>query len=108
MATVDERSATAEVPATLNEPPPRTLRAIDVGALWANLGVSLLGFTGAIFVLVPVARPMSLTAAGTALVVGTGLGTLGVAAAGLPGQATGAPSMVLLRGLFGTRASYLP
>src|SRR5215831_13641312 len=71
MATVDERSATAEVPATLNEPPPRTLRAIDVGALWANLGVSLLGFTGAIFVLVPVARPMSLTAAGTALVVGT-------------------------------------
>ena len=108
MATVDERSATAEVPATLNEPPPRTLRAIDVGALWANLGVSLLGFTGAIFVLVPVARPMSLTAAGTALVVGTVLGTLGVAAAGLPGQATGAPSMVLLRGLFGTRASYLP
>ena len=108
MTTVDERSAAAEVPATLAEPVPRTLRAVDVGALWANLGVSLLGFTGAIFVLVPVATPMSLAAAGTALVVGTVLGTLGVAAAGLPGQATGAPSMVLLRGLFGTRASYLP
>ncbi len=109
MTAVDERSvAAAEVPATLAEPAPRTLRAVDVGALWANLGVSLLGFTAAIFVLVPVSTPMSLAAAGTALLVGTVLGTLGVAAAGLPGQATGAPAMVLLRGLFGTRASYLP
>lgn len=108
MTTVDERSVAAEVPATLAEPAPRSLRALDVGALWANLGVSLLGFTAAIFVLVPLTTPMSLAAAGTALLVGTVLGTLGVAAAGLPGQATGAPSMVLLRGLFGTRASYLP
>jgi putative hydroxymethylpyrimidine transporter CytX len=108
MTTVDERASTAEVPATLAEPAPRTLRAVDVGALWANLGVSLLGFTGAIFVLVPLSTPMSLAAAFTALLVGTVLGALGVAAAGLPGQATGAPSMVLLRGLFGTRASYLP
>jgi nucleobase:cation symporter-1, NCS1 family len=108
MATVDERSAAAEVPATLAEPAPRTLRTLDVGALWGNLGVSLLGFTAAIFVLVPVTTPLSLAAAGTALLVGTVLGALGVAAAGLPGQATGAPSMVLLRGLFGTRASYAP
>jgi putative hydroxymethylpyrimidine transporter CytX len=108
MTTVGERAAAAEVPPTLAEPPPRTLRAVDVGALWANLGVSLLGFTGAIFVLVPLSTPMSLAAAFTALLVGTVLGALGVAAAGLPGQATGAPSMVLLRGLFGTRASYLP
>jgi NCS1 family nucleobase:cation symporter-1 len=108
MTTVDGRAAAAEVPATLDEPAPRTLRAVDVGALWANLGVSLLGFTGAIFVLVPLSTPMSLAAAFTALLVGTVLGALGVAAAGLPGQATGAPSMVLLRGLFGTRASYLP
>ncbi|HEY3089593.1 MAG TPA: cytosine permease [Jatrophihabitantaceae bacterium] len=108
MTTVNERSAAAEVPATLAEPAPRTLRGVDVGALWANLGVSLLGFTGAIFVLVPVSTPMSLAAAGTALLVGTVLGALGIAAAGLPGQATGAPSMVLLRGLFGTRASYVP
>ena len=31
-----------------------------------------------------------------------------VAAAAVPGAQTGAPSMVLLRGLFGRRLSYLP
>jgi putative hydroxymethylpyrimidine transporter CytX len=99
----------AEVPLTLADPAPRALRAIDQLGLWGNLGVSLLGFTGALFVLVPVAEPgMSLGAAVTALLVGTVLGTLGVAAATVPGARTGAPSMVLLRGLFGTRSSYLP
>ncbi|MDQ6848988.1 MAG: cytosine permease, partial [Actinomycetota bacterium] len=77
-------------------------------ALWGNLGVSLLGFTGAIFVLVPVSEPMSLGAAMVALLVGTVIGSLMVAASAVPGADTGAPSMVLLRGLFGTRASYLP
>lgn len=111
MTAVSERADTeqpAEVGATLADPVPRTLRGTDVAALWGNLGVSLLGFTGALFVLVPVDTPMSLAAAATALVVGTVLGTLGVAAAGHPGAVTGAPSMVLLRGLFGTRPSYLP
>ncbi|MDT4925020.1 MAG: nucleobase:cation symporter, family [Pseudonocardiales bacterium] len=97
-----------EVGLTLADPTPRALGAWDIGALWGNLGVSLLGFTGAIFVLVPVAVPMSLAAAVTALLVGTVLGTLGVAAAGIAGSKTGAPSMVLLRGLFGTKPSYLP
>jgi nucleobase:cation symporter-1, NCS1 family len=95
----------AEVPHTLAEPAPRALRLVDQLGLWGNLGVSLLGFTGAIFILGP---GMSLGAALVALVVGTALGTLGVAAAAVPGARTGAPSMVLLRGLFGTRASYLP
>ena len=99
----------AEAPHTLLEPPPRALRLVDQLGLWGNLGVSLLGFTGAIFVLVPVSEPgLSLAAAVTALLLGTMLGTLGVAAAAVPGARTGAPSMVLLRGLFGTRASYLP
>jgi NCS1 family nucleobase:cation symporter-1 len=99
----------AEVPHTLEEPAPRALRLIDQLGLWGNLGVSLLGFTGAIFLLVPIAEPgMSLGAAITALLIGTVLGTLGVAAAAVPGARTGAPSMVLLRGLFGTKASYLP
>ena len=98
----------AEVGPTLADPPPRTLRTWDFAALWGNLGVSLLGFTGAIFVLVPVDAQLSIYAAVTALVLGTVLGTLGVAAAGAPGAATGAPAMVLLRGLFGTRSSYLP
>ncbi|MCL2781076.1 MAG: cytosine permease [Actinomycetia bacterium] len=77
--------------------------------MWGNLGVSLLGFTGAIFVLAPIGDPgMALGAALLALVVGTLLGTAGVAAAAVPGARTGAPAMVLLRGLFGTRPSYLP
>ena len=97
-----------EAPLTLDQPTPRTLGGWDIAALWGNLGVSLLGFTGAIFVLVPVSAPMSLAAAFAALLVGTVLGTLGVAAAGAPGAATGSPAMVLLRGLFGTRPSYVP
>ncbi len=101
----DER---AEAPHTLTEAPPRALRLSDQLALWGNLGVSLLGFTGAIFVLVPVSEPMSLGAAMVALLVGTVIGSLMVAASAVPGADTGAPSMVLLRGLFGTRASYLP
>jgi nucleobase:cation symporter-1, NCS1 family len=98
-----------EVPNTLVEPAPRALRLIDQLGLWGNLGVSLLGFTGAIFLLVPIAEPgLSLGAAVVALLVGTVLGSLGIAAAAVPGARTGAPSMVLLRGLFGTKSSYLP
>jgi nucleobase:cation symporter-1, NCS1 family len=98
-----------EVPNTLLEDAPRALRLVDQLGLWGNLGVSLLGFTGAIFVLVPIAEPgMSLGAAVVALLVGTVLGSLGIAAAAVPGARTGAPAMVLLRGLFGTKSSYLP
>jgi nucleobase:cation symporter-1, NCS1 family len=101
--------ASAEVPHTLAEAPPRALRLVDQLGLWGNLGVSLLGFTGAIFLLVPIAEPgMSLGAAVVALLVGTVLGSLCVAVSAVPGARTGAPSMVLLRGLFGTKASYLP
>ena len=101
----------AEVARTLAEPVPQALSLLDQFGLWGNLGVSLLGFTGAIFVLQPggAGTPeLSLGAALTAIVVGTLLGTLPVALAGLPGTQTGAPAMVLLRGLFGARLSYLP
>lgn len=101
----------AEVARTLAEPVPQALSLLDQFGLWGNLGVSLLGFTGAIFVLQPYGSGtpgLSLAAALTAIVVGTLLGTLPVALAGLPGTRTGAPAMVLLRGLFGARLSYLP
>jgi nucleobase:cation symporter-1, NCS1 family len=101
----------AEAPKTLAEPVPQSLTAIDQFGLWGNLGVSLLGFTGALFVLQPGgpgAPHLSLAAALTAIIVGTLLGTLPVALAGVQGARTGAPAMVLLRGLFGTRLSYLP
>jgi len=101
----------SEVARTLAEPVPQALSAFDQLGLWGNLGVSLLGFTGAIFVLQPggTGTPeLSLAAGLTAIVLGTVLGTLPVALAGLPGTRTGAPAMVLLRGLFGARLSYLP
>jgi nucleobase:cation symporter-1, NCS1 family len=104
----DRRS---EVARTLAEPVPQALSTLDQFGLWGNLGVSLLGFTGAIFVLQPngTGTPeLSLAAALAAIGLGTLLGTLAMALAGLPGARTGAPSMVLLRGLFGARLSYLP
>ena len=104
----DRRS---EVGRTLAEPVPQSLGLLDQFGLWGNLGVSLLGFTAAIFVLQPggAGTPeLSLFAALTATVVGTVLGSVIFALCGIPGVQTGAPSMVLLRGLFGARLSYLP
>src|SRR3954467_4827404 len=103
-------AASAEAPLTLEEPAPRSLRLIDQLGMWGNLGVSLLGFTGAAFVLYPVVGgpAMSLGAALVALVLGTLIGTAAVAAAAVPGTDTGQPAMVLLRGLFGARISWLP
>jgi putative hydroxymethylpyrimidine transporter CytX len=51
---------------------------------------------------------LSLIAGLSAVVLGTILGTLAVALSGVAGARTGAPAMVLLRGLFGTELSYLP
>jgi putative hydroxymethylpyrimidine transporter CytX len=104
-----ERAAYAEAPLTLEQPPPRALRLIDQLGLWGNLGVSLLGFTGALYVLYPIeGATLSITAALVAIVLGTVLGTAAVSAAAVPGTETGAPAMVLLRGLFGVRLSWLP
>ena len=98
MTAVQERPVDA--PLTLEAPAPRVLGLLDQMGLWGNLGVSLLGFTGAIFVLVPIAEPgMSLGAALVAVLVGTVLASLGLGAIAVPGAKTGAPSMVLLRGL---------
>jgi NCS1 family nucleobase:cation symporter-1 len=100
---------TSEVGRTLAEPVPQALSMVDQFGLWGNLGVSLLGFTGAIFVLQPLGTAdLSLAAALTAVVLGTLVGTLPVALAAVQGARTGAPAMVLLRGLFGARLSYLP
>ena len=101
----------SEVGRTLAEPVPQSLGLFDQFGLWGNLGASLLGFTGAIFVLQPggTGTPeLSLLAALAAIVVGTLLGAVVLALSGIPGTQTGAPAMVLLRGLFGARLSYLP
>jgi len=101
----------SEVAHTLAEPVPQALSLIDQFGLWGNLGVSLLGFTGAIFVLQPGGPgtpELSLAAALTAIVAGTVFGTTVLALSALPGAQTGAPAMVLLRGLFGARLSWAP
>ncbi|SEL41577.1 purine-cytosine permease family protein [Nonomuraea pusilla] len=98
-----------EVPLTLEGAPPKTLGVLDQGALWANLGVSLLGFSGALLLLDPLGNaPLSLAAALTAAVVGSLIGTAMVGLSAIPGTQTGQPAMVLLRGLFGAKASYVP
>jgi hypothetical protein len=62
-----------EVSRTLVEPVPQALSLLDQLGLWGNLGVSLLGFTGAIFVLQPGGSgtpELSLAAALTSIVLG--------------------------------------
>ncbi len=109
MTAVEETTERAEAPLTLDQPAPRALRLIDQLGMWGNLGVSLLGFTGAIYVLYPIGdKPLSLGAALLALVLGTLLGTAAVSISAVPGTETGAPAMVLLRGLFGARLSWFP
>jgi putative hydroxymethylpyrimidine transporter CytX len=106
---IDDRLA--EAPITLEEPATKSLGFFDQVGLWGNLGVSLLGFTGAYAVLQvnsDGSPTMTFAAALVATIVGTALGTLAVATAAVPGARTGAPAMVLLRGLFGARLSYLP
>ncbi len=101
--TVDVRHA--EPGLTLADKQPRTLGFLDQTALWGNLGISLLGPVTAVAV---VADGMSLLAALLAIVVGTIIGTAGLGLAAVAGARTGRPAMVLLRGLFGAKLSYLP
>ncbi|HEV2885597.1 MAG TPA: cytosine permease [Jatrophihabitans sp.] len=111
---VDTRSelpaaAHAEAPTTLNEAAPRTLGLLDQLGFWGNVGVSLLGFSGAIAILAPYGvQPLSFTAAVTAIVLGSVLGGLILGASLVLGARTGAPAMVLLRGLLGAKASFVP
>jgi len=102
-------SAPAEAPPTLRSAPPRPLGLADQAALWGNLGISLTLPVAAAFVLAPAGLPaLSLAAALTAVLVGSLLGSTVLGLAAVPGAQTGAPAMVLLRGLFGRRGSYLP
>src|SRR6478752_9325159 len=87
--------AGTEVPLTLTEAPPRTLGLLDQLGFWGNLGVSLLGFAGALSILTPFgAGPLNLPAAVTAIVVGSVLGGLILGASLVLGAKTGAPAMV--------------
>src|SRR4051812_8181128 len=100
-----------EVPYTLEEPAPKVLSFWDQSAFWANLGVSLFAFSGAYTVLAPdeAGKPtLSIVAGIVAMIVGTVIGGLMLGLSAAPGAVTGSPAMVLLRGLFGARLSYVP
>ena len=95
----------AEPGLTLADEQPRTLGFFDQVALWGNLGISLLGPVTAVLVL---GQGMSYLAGFVAILVGTVIGTLGLAVASVAGARSGRPAMVMLRGLFGAKLSYLP
>ncbi|WP_069164673.1 purine-cytosine permease family protein [Nocardia altamirensis] len=100
-----------EAPFTLDEPAPKVLSFWDQSAFWANLGVSLIAFSGAYTVLAPNAEgapQLSIAAGILAMIVGTVAGGVMLGLAAVPGAKTGKPAMVLLRGLFGAKLSYLP
>jgi NCS1 family nucleobase:cation symporter-1 len=104
-------SAHPEAPATLAEPAPRTLGLLDQFGFWGNLGVSLFGLTTAstvMFSLGDTAPPLPVLGSILAIVVGTVVGGAVLGVSLMLGARTGAPAMVLLRGLFGAKASYLP
>ena len=103
MTTTDDRRA--EAPATLTEQQPRTLGLLDQLGLWANLGISLLIPVTATFLVVP---GQSFVATTVAIVVGTLVGCTLLGLVARAGAETGAPTMVLLRGLLGRRGSYAP
>lgn len=107
----EEMDLSVDVPRTLVEaPPPRLLGLVDQMTLWGNLGVSLLLLVSASFVLAPDPGlpPLSLAAAFAAIGVGALIGNLLLGLAAIPGAETGAPGMVLLRGMLGRRGSWLP
>ena len=102
-------AAPAEAPLRLTTEAPRSLTFSDQAAFWANLGVSLIGFASAAVILTPSGySPLSIPAALLALALGTVAGMVMTALAGVVGTRTGAPAMAVLRGLFGTRLSFLP
>jgi NCS1 family nucleobase:cation symporter-1 len=104
-------TTTEDVPRTLDEaPPPRLLGLSDQLALWGNLAISLLVLVSAGLVLAPDPGlpPLAPLAAMVAIAVGAVLGNLLLGLAAVPGAETGAPGMVLLRGLLGRRGSWAP
>jgi nucleobase:cation symporter-1, NCS1 family len=105
-ATIVRTTATVgEAPVTLADPPPRTLGLLDTLGLWGNLGISLLLPVAATFVVLP-GRSLALTV--LAIVVGAVIGSVLLGLGAAAGAREGVPAMVLLRGLLGRRASYLP
>ncbi|HEX4017062.1 MAG TPA: cytosine permease [Frankiaceae bacterium] len=97
------RERAAEAGLTLHETAPKALGLADQLGLWGSLGITLTLPIAAAFL-----PKMSLLATIVAVVVGSVGGSLLLGLAARAGAETGAPAMVLMRGLFGLRGSYLP
>jgi putative hydroxymethylpyrimidine transporter CytX len=98
--------ASAPAPQSIAPVPPerRTLSALDVAILWNDLSLGLLVLvTGGL--LVPA---LDLGSALVAIVVGTLLGCVPLAAVALAGAREGLPGMVLFRPVLGRAGSVLP
>ncbi len=112
MSSLAEQTLVASVEAgrTLSEEAPRSLGFRDQLVLWGNLGVTLTIPVAAAFVLQPMPDlpPLTLGAAVAAVVLGSVLGSAVLGLSAIPGAETGAPAMVLLRGLLGRRGSFVP
>ena len=93
----------------LESTPAKPMRFIDNFALWSSLGVTLTIPAAALYILQPLGtNDFSLTAAITALIAGLLFGSLALAGVAKIGADTGAPTMVLMRGLFGGKGSWAP
>jgi NCS1 family nucleobase:cation symporter-1 len=102
----DRDAAPASVPSSIAPIPAegRSLSALDIGVLWNDLSLGLLVLvTGAL--LVPA---LGLPAAIGAIVVGSLIGCVPLAAVALAGAREGLPGMVLFRPVLGRTGSYLP
>jgi putative hydroxymethylpyrimidine transporter CytX len=97
--------ASTDAPLTLTEPAGKQLGLRDALGLWGNLGISLLLPVAAAFVILP-GSPFGPTL--IAIVIGAVIGSVLLGLGAAAGAREGVPAMVLMRGLLGRRASYLP
>jgi putative hydroxymethylpyrimidine transporter CytX len=97
--------SSGEAPLTLTEPVPSGLGLRDTFGLWANLGISLLLPVAAAFVVLA-GRPLGVTV--LAIAVGSVIGAVLLGLTAAPAARERVPAMVMMRGLLGRRASYLP
>lgn len=80
----------------------RDLRPFDFAVLWGDLAVSLLVMVAGTLLVPGLGTQQALLA----IVIGTALGTVLLALAGVVGTRTGVPTMVALRAPLGVRGSY--
>jgi putative hydroxymethylpyrimidine transporter CytX len=81
----------------------RSLRPFDLAVLWGDLAVSLLVMVAGTLLVPGLGTQQALAV----IVIGTALGTVLLALAGMIGTNTGVPTMVALRAPFGVRGSYI-